>query len=159
MKMRNSTLCFVRYKDMILMINRNKKPFMGMWNAVGGHIEENEAILDCAKREIFEESNIIVDNIINVSKFTWNYDDETTFVCLASLEDNFDISSFPFKSDEGIIDFKPISWIIDKNNFGVIPDLVLFINDIANNSYCDYHLVYDDSKLIEVIEKTTRISF
>ena len=49
------TLCFVKKDDKILMINRNKSPFMGMWNALGGHKEENESALECAIREIYEE--------------------------------------------------------------------------------------------------------
>ena len=40
--MPGATLCFVKKGNKILMINRNKPPFMGMWNAVGGHIEKGE---------------------------------------------------------------------------------------------------------------------
>ena len=54
------TLCFVKKENKILMINRNKPPFMGMWNALGGHKEENESALECAIREIYEEGNLKV---------------------------------------------------------------------------------------------------
>ena len=50
------TLCFVKKENKILMINRNKPPFMGMWNALGGHKEENESALECAIRETAEET-------------------------------------------------------------------------------------------------------
>ncbi len=40
----------------ILMINRNKSPFMGMWNVLGGHLEENETIFEGVKRETKEET-------------------------------------------------------------------------------------------------------
>lgn len=146
------TLCFVKKDDKILMINRNKKPFMGMWNALGGHQEKDESPLQCAIREIYEESNIKVDNAKLISISTWNYDDDEIYVFVSELND-FDISKYPLKIDEGIIDFKEIDWIIDKDNFGVVEDLRLFIKDIKNNECNNYHLIYNDSKLIEYIKK------
>ena len=53
--MKGATLCFVIKDDEILMINRNKPPFMGLWNAVGGHIEDGETPSQSAIREIKEE--------------------------------------------------------------------------------------------------------
>ena len=43
---RKATLCFVRNGEKILMINRVKPPFMGMWNAVGGHPEPKSGLWD-----------------------------------------------------------------------------------------------------------------
>ena len=147
------TLCFVKKDNKILMINRNKAPFMGMWNALGGHKEENETALECAIREIKEESNIIVDNAKLISISTWNYDDDEIYVYVSTLPENFDISIYPIKIDEGIIDFKEIDWIIHPKNFGVIADLRVFLIDIKEGQCNNYHLVYDDSKLIEYIKK------
>lgn len=151
--MANVTLCFVKKDNKILMINRNKPPFMGMWNALGGHQEKNETIKECAIREIFEESMIKVDNIELCSVSTWNYDDDVIYVYLSSLNDNFDISIYPLKNNEGIIDFKDIDWIINNKNYGVIEDLRLFLNDIKNNKKNNYHLIYENSKLIKYIKK------
>lgn len=33
------TLCLIRNDDQLLLLNRVKKPQMGMWNGVGGKIE------------------------------------------------------------------------------------------------------------------------
>ena len=52
------TLCFVKKDNKILMINRNKSPFMGMWNALGGHLEKGETPIQCAIREVYEEGKI-----------------------------------------------------------------------------------------------------
>ena len=57
------------------------------------------------------------------------------------------------KINEGIIDFKDIDWILNTKNYGVIEDLRVFLNDIKNGSANNYHLVYDNSKLLEVIKK------
>lgn len=147
------TLCFVKKDNKILMINRNKSPFMGMWNAVGGHLEKNETPMQCAIREIYEEGNIKVDNAELISISTWNYDDDEIYVYVSYLPDDYDISKYPIKINEGIIDFKDIDWILNVKNYGVIEDLRVFLNDIKNNEKHNYHLVYDNSKLIEYIKK------
>ena len=147
------TLCFVKKDNKILMINRNKPPFMGLWNALGGHKEENETALQCAVREIYEEGNIKVDNARLISISTWNYDDDEIYVYVSELDDDFDISVYPVKINEGIIDFKEIDWVLNLKNYGVIEDLRVFLDDIKNNRAQNYHLVYDNSKLLEVIKK------
>ncbi len=147
------TLCFVQKENKILMINRNKPPFMGMWNAVGGHLEKGETPLQCALREIYEESKIKVEHADLISVSTWNYDDDEIYVYCTKLPDTFDIHAYPMKIDEGIIDFKEIDWIIHEKNYGVIEDLRVFLKDIKNNEKKNYHLVYDHSKLINVIQK------
>lgn len=52
-------------KDMskLLMCKRTKDPYMGLSNLVGGKIEPNEAGIDAAYRELFEETNITIDDI------------------------------------------------------------------------------------------------
>lgn len=153
---RKATLCFVVYKDKLLMINRVKPPFMGKWNAVGGHLNDGETLDACAIREIKEESGIIVDEVKLISEFTWNYDDEIGYAYLANLPDGFDISAFPKKTREGIVDFCDIDWVSDKRNDGVIEDLRLFLNDIKTGKYKDYHLIYDGNRLVEAKIKRVR---
>jgi len=150
------TLCFVKKDDKILMINRNKYPFMGMWNALGGHQEKGETEKECAIREIYEESNIKVDNATLISVSTWNYDDDEIYVYVSELPNDFDISVYPLKIDEGIIEFKEIDWIIHPKNYGIIPDLRLFIKDIKEKTYRNYHLIYKDSELIDYIIKESK---
>ena len=38
---KEAVMCFVIKDEKVLMINRSKSPFMGLWNAVGGKVEEN----------------------------------------------------------------------------------------------------------------------
>ena len=136
------------------MINRNKPPFMGMWNAVGGHIEKGETPEQCAVREIYEESGIKVSSAKVISVFTWNYDDEIGYATLSELQDDIDSSfSFPLSTAEGIVDFKDIDWVLNEKNYGVIEDLRVFLSDIKNGVRQNYHLIYENSRLKEVIKK------
>ena len=147
------TLCFVKKDNKILMINRNKYPFMGMWNCVGGHVEEGEDALTGALREIREEGMIDVSDASLISVSTWNYDDDLIYVYVSNLPSSFDDSIYPIKISEGIVDFKDIDWILNEQNYGIVPDLRLFIKDIKEGKKQNYHLVYDNDKLIEVIRK------
>ena len=152
--MPGATLCFVKKGNKILMINRNKPPFMGMWNAVGGHIEKDETPEQCAVREIYEESGIKVSSAKVISVFTWNYDDEIGYATLSELQDDIDSSfSFPLSTAEGIVAFKDIDWVLNEKNYGVIEDLRVFLSDIKNGVRQKYHLIYENYELKEVIKK------
>ena len=152
--MPGATLCFVKKGNKILMINRNKPPFMGMWNAVGGHIEKGETPEQCAVREIYEESGIKVSSAKVISVFTWNYDDEIGYATLSELQEGGDSSfSFPLSTAEGIVDFKDIDWVLNEKNYGVIEDLRVFLSDIKNGVRQNYHLIYENSELKEFIKK------
>ena len=102
------TLSFLIKDNKILMINRNKAPFMGMWNCVGGHVEEGEDAKAGAIREIKEEANIEVDDATLISISTWNYDDDLIYVYVSRLPHSFNEKIYPLKINEGIIDFKEI---------------------------------------------------
>ncbi len=145
-------MCFVFYKDKLLMINRNKKPFMGLWNVLGGKAKENETPLKCVIREVKEEGKIDVKNVKLLSKFTWNYDDDISYAFTAELDGFIDEKCFPFKIEEGIIDIKDVNWVLQEKNFGVVEDLKIFLLDIKNNTPKNYHLVYKDSKLLKAIK-------
>ncbi|MCI9049230.1 MAG: NUDIX domain-containing protein [Coprobacillus sp.] len=47
----------------VLMCLREKEPFLGLYNFVGGKIESNETDQEAAYRELFEETHIYKQNI------------------------------------------------------------------------------------------------
>ena len=58
----NSTLCYLEKDGKYLMLLRNKKkndPNSNKYIGVGGKLEEKESPIDCAKREISEETGLI----------------------------------------------------------------------------------------------------
>ena len=48
--------------DVLLML-RNKEPNLGLWVGPGGKLEPGESPYDCAKRELYEETGLEVNNL------------------------------------------------------------------------------------------------
>ncbi|GAF13928.1 MutT/Nudix family protein [Bacillus sp. JCM 19046] len=72
--MYKQTLCFIRKKEKLLVLNREYKPLKGLWNGVGGKIEPGETPKECVIREVKEETGIDISscNIIDKGIITWN---------------------------------------------------------------------------------------
>ena len=61
--MKLATLCYVRSNNQTLMIHRVKKKddiHLGKWNGLGGKFEPGESPEDCVRREVEEESGLLV---------------------------------------------------------------------------------------------------
>jgi 8-oxo-dGTP diphosphatase len=54
------TLTFLTREDKVLLLKgaQNKHLWAGLYNGVGGHIEQGEDVLSAAKRELFEETGL-----------------------------------------------------------------------------------------------------
>lgn len=47
----------------VLLIRRAKDPFAGRWALPGGFVEEDERLVDAARRELLEETGVAVDDL------------------------------------------------------------------------------------------------
>jgi 8-oxo-dGTP diphosphatase len=60
-----ATLCYVKHNGKTLMVYRNKKPndiHEGKWNGLGGKFEAGETPEECIRREVEEESGLVIQN-------------------------------------------------------------------------------------------------
>jgi 8-oxo-dGTP diphosphatase len=60
-----ATLCYVKHNGKTLMVHRNKKPndiHEGKWNGLGGKFEAGESPEECIRREVQEESGLVIQN-------------------------------------------------------------------------------------------------
>lgn len=151
--MYKQTLCFVRRNDELLMLNRENKPTQGLWNGVGGKIVENETPMECIIPEVKEETNIDIStyDVIDKGVISWEVDDSYVgglFVYLVDIEDDCDYQT-PKKIDEGILDWKKITWLLEDENFGVGEMLPRYLWNILNREDCYNHFcVIRNEKLI-----------
>ena len=63
MKKLNVILVYNEDKSKILMCKREKEPYKGMFNLVGGKLEDGETELEGAYRELEEETGITSSDI------------------------------------------------------------------------------------------------
>ena len=127
-RMYKYTICFIRKSDKILLLlNRNKKPNMGMWNGVGGKIEDNETPYEGIIRETFEETGIELSSVTYKGTVGFKGKDEPQasegmYVFVADLPDGMQMNT-PLRTAEGLLEWKEIDWILDGDNRGVVSNL------------------------------------
>jgi 8-oxo-dGTP pyrophosphatase MutT (NUDIX family) len=68
------TIGFLRNGDRVLLVNREKPPWMGCWNGVGGKLRPGETPRACIVREVREETGILVRRPQPRGVVTWEVD-------------------------------------------------------------------------------------
>ena len=112
---------------MLIKQNEKEKIGFGRWNGVGGHVEKGENPIESAKRELLEETGLIIRKL------------SLRFITILEKEENIGISLFIFtgrtnqrilrESDEG-----KLKWIkvVDLEKYQVMDDLIELIKLIQN---------------------------
>lgn len=153
-RMYKYTICFIRKGDRILLLNRNKKPTMGMWNGVGGKIEEYETPYEGVIRETFEETGIELPSVTYKGNVIFKVKDEPRgsegmYVFLADLPDGVHIDT-PVSADEGILEWKSIDWILDGDNRGVVSNLQRYLPRVLKEeNNLEHTFTYDNRNIID----------
>ncbi|MFU8792540.1 MAG: NUDIX hydrolase [Acholeplasmataceae bacterium] len=130
------TLGFIKRKNEILLVNRQKAPWLGSWNGLGGKRLKDESPVDCILREIHEETDITVskDQVKARGYLTWNTFDSLgkgLYLFLIEVADDFSYPT-PIQTPEGILDWKTIDWVMDPDNYGVAHNMPYFIKYDCN---------------------------
>lgn len=137
------------------MLNRVKAPNKGLWNGVGGKIEADETPERSVIREIEEETGIQVE----IPKYTgvvkWQVDGLDKggmHVFIVRVDQNTDYPT-PVKMDEGILEWKELSWVLEEDNYGVVSNIRHFLPEmILSEEPLDFQCYYRNGYLEEVKE-------
>ena len=109
MKKYNVIIVFDEDKKNILMCKREKEPYKGKFNLVGGKVEEGETELDAAYRELKEETGITNQDIklTNLMNLNYKMQDMELEVYTGKLN----------KKVELVEELNKLYWIEAKENF------------------------------------------
>ncbi|MDI2588578.1 8-oxo-dGTP diphosphatase [Psychrobacillus sp. NEAU-3TGS] len=148
-------VCFLKSNERILMLNREKPPIMGVWNGVGGKYEAGECADEGAKREVFEETGIKVNEYYSKCVITWSKsDEEKEGLHVYLFEVNETLGNEPIqKTREGILDWKEIEWIMHPNNLG-IAEMVTQYLPVLLAKEGDYQFEYIDG-IVKLMKTST----
>lgn len=144
--------CLFKRGSEILLLNREYPTWMGCWNGIGGKLEENESPRDSVLREIEEETQISSYDISFKGLVTWTVDNDKVggmYIYLAVLDDDFEYPT-PVKTDEGILDWKEVDWIMDPNNLGIAKNVPRFLEKVLYEDQCyDHHSIFQKGDIIK----------
>ena len=109
MKKLNVIMVFNQEEDKILMCKRAKEPYKGIYNLVGGKVEQGEDELHAAYRELQEETGITKDNItlIPIMNFQYKISDIELELYAGKLKKNVEV----------VKEVNELYWIDKKENF------------------------------------------
>ena len=109
MKKLNIILVYNKEEDKILMCKREKEPFKGKFNLVGGKVEKGEDELHAAYRELQEETGITKDDIrlTNLMNFEYKMQDMELELYVGKLN----------KEKKLVEEINKLYWIDKKDNF------------------------------------------
>ncbi len=137
------TLCIIQQQNKLAMLFREKHPNKNKWNFVGGKIEQDEKIIDAAKREAEEETSLTIHNIQYRGIVKWNNTDG--MYVYYSNEFDGELAS----SNEGNVEWKEIDWILTSHE--VVRNIHYFLPFVLDLSLPPkvHHFYYDDSGQIK----------
>ena len=144
--MQLATLCYVKNNGKTLMLHRISKEndiHTNKWNGLGGKFKSGETPEDCVKREVYEESGLIISN-----------PSLKGFLTFPRFSDGIDWYVFVFVADQytgQLIDSPEgrLEWIDDE----CIPSLslwegdLIFLNWLKGNAFFSGRFEYKSQKL------------
>lgn len=144
-------ICFIKQDRNILLLNREKPSWMGAWNGVGGKLEPGESPRDSVMREVQEETGLLLDRVVFKGLVTWGMNQNNyggMYLYLADLDAHFPYPT-PVKTDEGILDWKDIDWILHPKNVGVATNIPKFLPIVLQDEACyEHRCTFQDGMLI-----------
>lgn len=149
------TLAFIIDNNQILMVNRKKKPWQGCWNGLGGKLKSGESPIEGILRELWEETGMmfVSEDVKDCGIMTWNtFDAHGQGLHLFLIKgDSYPKMKTPLATDEGILDWKSLDWIIDPKNYGVAHNIRYFLPTMINESHrYHFHCTFDNDILLSV---------
>ncbi|HAZ91761.1 MAG TPA: DNA mismatch repair protein MutT [Eubacterium sp.] len=143
-----TTLVYIRHEDSYLMLYRNKKDKdinKGKYIGVGGHFLEGESPVECAVREVKEETGLTVGKLDPRGIVTFVYGDVVEYMHLFTCDE---YEGELIDCDEGELSFVPFSQVMDLELWE--GDRIFLRKLMDGDGYFFLKLIYDEQgKLVD----------
>lgn len=149
-RMTLATICYIDNGSSLLLMYRNKKPndvHEGKWISVGGKLEKGETPDECARREIFEETGLVVKKmdfkgIITFPDFTPDTDWYTYVFKVTEFE-----GELLSDSVEGTLEWVPYDQVLQKPTWE--GDYEIFKWILEDEPFFSAKFTYADQVLVD----------
>ncbi len=149
------TIAFCVLRDSVLMLRRQFPPNQGLWNGVGGGIDAGETPDEAIAREVMEETQLDVRQaqaVQFVGIVTWtavrdaSNHDKGMYAYVIRFAGPIDWQRK--MTDEGLLEWKPLAWVIDTANHQVVDNIPHFLPPmLAASAPARYHCQYVEGRL------------
>ncbi|WP_138494796.1 NUDIX hydrolase [Paenibacillus pinistramenti] len=145
-------ICFMKKGSEVLLLNRERSSWMGCWNGIGGKLEAGETPRESMVREIFEETGIPEYELRFKGLITWNrgeggYGGMYTYIAEVPEQNGL---ATPLRTDEGILDWKQLGWILHPGNVGIASNVTRTLDTLIRDSRIyDHHCTYENNQLVQ----------
>lgn len=144
------------------MLNRDLPPVRGLWNGVGGKVEEGESPHACVRRDVEEETGLLFreEEFQYKGTISWAIDEAQTggmYAFIVDVPEDFKYST-PVKIGEGILDWKRVSWMLEKDNHGLSPMIPYYLQDLLKeDGVYHHHFNFDEGRITDYIKEKERL--
>lgn len=142
------TLAFCISHDEVLLVRREKPPFPGCWNGLGGKIEAGESAIDSIRRELREEAWIrlsVSSNIRYKGIVAWSESDNLRWrgmhLFTLRLKRSRSRMAQTSLTDEGVLSWVPIAQLKWPLSIPAAPNLPTMLPMALDNARIR-HLLY-----------------
>lgn len=141
------------------MLHRHRPPNQGLWNGVGGKIKDDESIEESLHREVFEETGLDIQDALEIrlaGVVSWtgardpNNENRGMYAYVVEFPES--VINNSQETDEGTLQWKPITWILSHTNTEVTENIPYFLpRMLCHLPPAEYRCVYDNGVLKEFL--------
>lgn len=119
------TVGLVTTKTGVVLINRAKPPYRGLWNGLGGKVEPGETPREGMAREFHEECGLVLpaDLFQACGLVHWYVDGKRLGDLFLFKAQTGQELTLPMQTREGIVAAMDPAWLKAPDNLGLVPDL------------------------------------
>ncbi|WP_179394197.1 NUDIX hydrolase [Lacticaseibacillus absianus] len=143
------TMVLVKTPSGIVMINRQKPPYRGLWNGVGGKVDPGETPQAGALREVEEETGLALTpaDLRPAGVMHWHVNDKWLGDVWLFVARSATALPGAQMTREGVLATWSREWLLASDNLGIVPDLQPLLPHLLGGEQLEFDSWFADDLL------------